>query len=319
MLKYYLFVCFTVLSINLVAQKTTIISGHIKNPADRIALLVLNKNGITGDEHLNCDLIDGAFEFKLDLKDPAYFTLTLNNATVNNITLQSQVIEPGDSISIIADTKHPEKLIATGKGAEHTLYQYNAGKRFAGWFEPPVKKSVLNYTRYFKFIDAGKARQLSYLDRHRKGVSETMYQVLKTDIIYECEWYKTSFFYETIFETKEKNAINLYRKYFATQKMKLTDTMAYSRLLTNYILEQSELDYKVLFNMYGGQFSYDGKYSFIKGLTYGKVQERVLATMLILQYSMVSSATEADYLNTKSYDPEFKKAIEDRFKLLQRK
>ncbi len=56
--------------------------------------------------------------------------------------------------------------------------------------------------------------------------------------------------------------------------MIVNDSMAGSRNLLEYLLQQNEIDYQRLCNIDGGKFSFNGKYQLLKALTYGRTVHR---------------------------------------------
>ncbi len=265
MLKPIFIITLFLLTSSVFAQpKNTVIEGEIRSLSGGKADLELFKYiNVTESVPLNKDLMQGKFKFNFKLTEPAYFNLQADKAE-----LTFMVIEPGDSLHVSIDAKLPTQITITGKGSASANYQYTAAQKYNRWFNPPVKIAVENYQPYFTYIDSNIAAQLDYLDAFKDRLSPVAYQILRADITFDGEVHKFRFFASL----RSPEGIDLYyRNFTLRKKMIVNDSMAGSRNLLEYLLQQNEIDYQRLCNIDGGKFSFNGKYQLLKALTYGRV------------------------------------------------
>jgi len=317
MLKYVIIICISAFGSRLLAQQHTIVEGEIKNASEKQVILTLYKYiNISESNELSSELANGRFKFTFNLKHPGYFNLSANNSEFSFL-----LIEPGDSVHINMDVLQPKKVVFTGKGADLQEYQYEANIKFNDGFHPPLKATLANFKPYFSYIDSCTRSKIAFLDSFGSKLSKTAYQVLNADLFYDEEIHKTRYFIN-LTKGNPANDINaLYLSYFdQRKKLRVNDTIAYSRNLIGYLYQQNELDYMHLCYIDGGKFNFAGKYSLLKALTYGSVQERVLAYTLLLQVHIGAEAALAnvkEYLNG-PYNPEFKEIIRSKYEFQQK-
>lgn len=314
MLKFIFILILLFLTFSVWAQpENTVVEGEIKNlPGGKADLELFKYINIIESIPLTQDLAQGKFKFNFKLTEPAYFNFQADKAELTYL-----VIKPGDSLHISIDTKLPTQLTFTGKGAASATYQYTAAQKYNRWFNPPVKIAVENYQPYFTYIDSNIAAHLDYLDAFKDSLSPVAYKTLRADVIFDGEIHKFRFFASL----KLQEGIDLYYKDFALRKkMVVNDSMASSRNLLGYLLQQNEIDYQRLCNIDGGKFSFNGKYQLLKALTFGRLQERALAQLIIQQVSFFGNQmalSVKDYLDG-PYSTLFKERIRTRYELQQK-
>jgi thiol-disulfide isomerase/thioredoxin len=316
MLKYIFFIYLSALSCPVFAQQPTVIEGEIKDASDeKVRLTLYRYFNITEENQLDAKLVKSEFKFTFSVKDPAYFSLSAGDRT-----LQFFLIEPGDSVHIVMDAKKPNALFFTGKSADLLNYQYEATAKFGVALNSPYAPTAVNFKAYFSYIDSCTEAKITFLNAFKGKLSATAYKILTADIIYEGEMSKTFYFFNA--SRSAPKAVNeLYLSYFDQRKtFKVNDTIANSRNLIAYLMQQNELDYLQLYNIQGGTFNFAGKYNLLKALTYGSARERALIYLLLIQaHNGLEAALTSldDYLNG-PYNPEFKEIIRNKFGFQQK-
>jgi len=317
MLKYICFICLSILSSPSFAQPRTIVEGEIKNASDEKAMLTLYRYiNITEDIEMGAALVKGEFKFNFSVKDPAYFNLYTGNRKFEFL-----LIEPGDSVHIAIDAKNPDTILFTGKGADLLNYQYQANAKFGFGFNSPLASTLANFKPCFSYIDSCTEAKLTFLHTFKGKLSETAYQILTADITYDGETHKTFYFFNAARSASAREVNDLYLSYFDRRKtFVINDTVANSRNLIGYLMQQNELDYVHLYNIQGGTFNFPGKYNLLKALTYGSVQERALAWLLRLQaaHGPEAALTSVDDYLEGPYNPEFKDIIRNKYGFQQK-
>jgi len=314
MLKPIFIISFLLFTGSVWAQpKNTVIDGEIKNlSGGKVDLELYKYINVTGGIPLSKDLTKGKFKFNFKLSDPAYFNLQADKAELTFL-----MIEPGDSLHVSIDAKLPTQITFTGKGSASATYQYTAAQKFHRWFNPTTKIAVENYKPYFSYIDSSITVQVNYLNTFRDRLSPVAYNTLRTDATFDGEIHKFRYFASL----KSQDGIDLYYKNFALRKkMIVNDSMTSSRNLFEYLLQQNEIDYQRLCNIDGGKFNFNSKYQLFKALTYGRVQERALAQLIIQQVSFFGdqmALSAKDYLNG-PYNVLFKERVRARYELQQK-
>jgi hypothetical protein len=308
MTKYYFitFFCLYILSAN--AQQNTIIEGNIKSPYNEPVSLTLYKYSNAVKDIFTQHLVDSNYKFKFTLAEPAYFTLTTNR---NTFTLF--LIEPGDSIHFDMNILKVEDVKFSGAGSYKANYQYWAHIQYQDWYHPPTDKTGLHY---FKYLDSCRVNQLYSLYNFKGLLPETTYEILKADVFYGFENLKSKYLAGLFSDSTSTEQANLlYTLYLPVQKKFVyNDSLAYSRNFIAFLMQQNEVDNRYLHLPNNGAENYRSA----KKHTKGKIQERLLATILL--YVDTSTINKDalqcanDYLNS-PYDPIYKELIRKKYGL----
>ena len=315
MAKYYLLICFCLFGLTTTAQQSTIIEGNIKSPYnERVSLMLYSYINIAEGAITTQSLVDSNFKFKFTLTAPAYFTLSTNRNVFKLF-----LIEPGDSIHINMNILHVQEVAFSGAGSDKANYQYWANIRYQDWYHPPANMGSDTGSRYFKYLDSCRDLQLFSLKNFKGLLMPTAYQILQADVFYNFENLKSKYIYNLLRDSSSiEQAKLLYKLYLPVQKkFGFNDILTYSRNLISYLIQQNEADYKYL-HINDGQDSPAEKYELAKRHTKGKIQEHVLAELLLDKDILTADADilkcAGDYLNG-TYDPQFKALIRDKYQL----
>lgn len=308
MAKYYFIICFCVFAFIAKAQQNTIIEGNIKSPYNEPVSLTLYKYSNAAKDTFTQHLVDSNFKFKFTLTEPAYFTLTTNR---NTFTLF--LIEPGDSIHFDMNILKVEDVKFSGAGSYKANYQYWAHIQYQNWYHPPADKTGLHY---FKYLDSCRVNQLYSLYNFKGLLPENTYEILRSDVFYGFENLKSKYMAGLFSDsTSTEQANSLYELYLPEQKKFIyDDTLAYSRNFIAFLMQQNEVDNKFLHLA----DNWGEEYRSAKKHTKGKIQERLLATMLLyVDTSAINNEVlqcAADYLNS-PYNPMNKELIRKKYGL----
>jgi len=315
MAKYYLLICFCLFGLTTTAQQSTIIEGNIKSPYnERVSLMLYSYINIAEGAITTQSLVDSNFKFKFTLTAPAYFTLSTNRNVFKLF-----LIEPGDSIHINMNILHVQEVAFSGAGSDKANYQYWANIRYQDWYHPPANMGSDTGSRYFKYLDSCRDLQLFSLKNFKGLLMPTAYQILQADVFYNFENLKSQYIYNLLRDSSFiKQAKLLYALYLPVQKkFDFTETLACSRNLISYLIQQNEADYKYL-HINDGQNSPAEKYKLAKRHTKGKIQGYVLAELLLAEDILAADADNlkcaGDYLNG-SYNSLFKALIRNKYQL----
>lgn len=309
MTKYYFILCLCLLTLSTKAQQNTIIEGNIKSPYNEPVSLTLYKYSTIIENTFTQHLVDSNFKFKFILTEPAYFTLITNR---NTFTLF--LIEPGDSIHFDMNILKVEDVKFSGEGSYKANYQYWAHIQYQDWYHPPVDTSGMHY---FKYLDSCRATQLYSLYNFKGLLPSITYEILRADVFYGFENLKSKYLAGLFNDGTSADKANLlYTLYLPVQKKFVyNDTLAYSRNTLAFLNQQNEVDNKYLHL----QNKQTEKYIWAKKHTKGKIQERLLAMLLLLTKN--TPATDKgglqcakDYLNG-PYDPLYKGLVREKYEL----
>jgi len=308
MTKYYFIICFCILTLSTKAQQNTIIEGNIKSPYNEPVYLTLYKYSNAVEDTFSQHLVDSNFKFKFKLTDPAYFTLTTNR---NTFTLF--LIEPGDSIHFDMNILKVEDVKFSGAGSDKANYQYWAHIQYQDWYHPPAGKTGLHY---FKYLDSCREEQLYSLYNFKGVLPSVTYEILRVDIFYGFENLKSKYLAGLFNDSTSIDKANaLYKGYLPVQKKFIyNDTLAYSRNLIAFLMQQNEVDNKY-FRL---PDNLSEKYRSAKTHTKGKIQEHLLATLLLYQDETTPDKDflqcAFDYVNG-PYDIVYKNLIRKKYAL----
>lgn len=308
MTKYYFIICLCLFSLSTKAQQNTIIEGNIKSPYNEPVSLTLYKYSTIIENTFTQHLADSNFKFKFILTEPAYFTLITNR---NTFTLF--LIEPGDSVHFDMNILKVEDVKFSGEGSYKANYQYWAHIQYQDWYHPPADMTGLHY---FKYLDSCRTSQLYSLYNFRGLLATITYEILRADVFYGFENLKSKYLAGLFNDSTSADKANLlYTLYLPVQKKFVyNDTLAYSRNLIAFLVQQNEVDNKYLHLPDNSA----EKYRSAKKHTKGRIQERLLAFLLLYQDTsikdkdMLQCAT--DYLNG-PYDHTSKELIRRKYGL----
>jgi hypothetical protein len=276
--KYYILICFFAFALTASAQKSTIIEGNIKSPSNGHATLALYKYiNITEGTVATQNLTDSSFKFKFTLTSPAYFTLS-----TNKYVFKLFLIEPGDSIHIDINISNIEAIAFSGEGSDKMNYQYWAHIRYQDWYHPPANLTTDTGKRYFNYLDSCREQQLYSLKNFKGLLTSTVYQILQADVFYNFEDLKSKYVYNLFRDsTTTQQAKLLYKLYLPIQnKFDFNDTLAYSRNLINYLIQQNKVDYQYLYSNNGSN-NWAEEYRLADQHLKGKILERALTILLL--------------------------------------
>jgi hypothetical protein len=309
MTKYYFIICLCLFTLSTNAQQNTIIEGNIKSPYNEPVSLTLYKYSTIIENAFTQHLVDSNFKFKFVLTEPAYFTLITNR---NKFTLF--LIEPGDSIHFDMNILKVEDVKFSGAGSYKSNYQYWAHIQYQDWYHPPADTTGLHY---FKYLDSCRTEQLYSLYNFRGLLPSITYEILRADVFYGFENLKSKYVADLFNDsTSIDKANSLYHLYLPVRKeFVYNDTLAYSRNTLAFLEQQNEVDNKYL----QLQNNWTEKYTSAKKHTKGKIQERLLAMLLLLTENTPATDKGAlqcakDYLNG-PYDPLYKGLVREKYEL----
>jgi hypothetical protein len=308
MIRSYFLACFCVFTLSTKAQQNTIIEGNIKSPYNEPVSLTLYKYSTIVKDTFTQHLVDSNFKFKFTLAEPGYFTLTTNR---NTFTLF--LIEPGDSIHFDMNILKVEDVKFSGAGSYKANYQYWAHIQYQDWYHPPADITGLHY---FKYLDSCRETQLYSLYNFKGLLPAITYEILRADVFYGFENLKSKFLAGLFSDSTSVNQANLLHTLYSPIQKKFTynDTLAYSRNFIAFLMQQNEVDNTYLHL----PDSWIEEYRSAKKHTKGKIQERLLATLLLYQDTPTTDKDvlqcAADYLNG-PYDPVYKDLIRRKYAL----
>jgi len=311
MIRAYFLACFCVFTLSTKAQQNTIIEGDIKSPYNEPVSLILYKHVNMAENTFNQGLVDSSFKFKFILTEPAYFTLITNRTTFKLF-----LIEPGDSIHFDMNILKVEDVKFSGAGSDKANYQHWAHIRYQDWYHPPVNNASDTGQRYFKYLDSCRSPQLYSLYNFKGLLTPIAYEILRADIFYGFENLKSKYLTGLLSDsTSVDQARLLYELYSPIRKEFIfDDTLAYSRNLIAFLMQQNEVDCEYL----RVQDNWSEKYKLAKKHTKGKIQERLLAVLLLTQDTTAINKDvlqcAGDYLKG-PYDPLYKELIRRKFEL----
>ena len=314
MVKYYILIYFLVFALTAKTQQNTIIEGNIKSLYNEHASLTLYKYINIAEPFVSTqNLVDSNFKFKFTLTAPAYYTLSTNKHSFKLF-----LIEPGDSIHIDINVLQVEEIIFSGEGSDKANYQYWANIRYQDWNHQTSSITSDTGRHYFNYLDSCRGLQLYSLKNFKGLLTPTAYTVLYADVFYNFELLKSKYIADELRDsTVVEQARLLYKLYLPLQKkFVLNDTLAYSPNLINYLIQQNEADYQYLHIK--DRLDWAEKYRLARRHTKGKIQERVLADLLIDKTALITETNVLkcanDYLNG-PYDPLFKELIRAKYQL----
>jgi len=308
MTKCYFIICLCLCILTTKAQQNTIIEENIKSPYYEPVSLTLYKYSNAVKDTSAQHLVDSNFKFKFTLTDPAYFTLKTNR---NTFTLF--LVEPGDSIHIDINISRVEDVKFSGAGSYKANYQYWAHIQYQDWYHPPADMTGLHY---YKYLDSCRTEQLYSLYNFRGLLPSITYEILRADVFYGFENLKSKYMAGLFNDSTSVDKANLLYNLYSPIRKKFVydDTLAYSRNFIAYLFQQTEVDNKYL-HLPDNQGE---KYRSAKKHTKGKIQERLLFTLLLYQDTPTTDKDilqcAADYLNG-PYDPVYKALIRRKYEL----
>ncbi len=311
MIRAYFLACFCVFTLSTKAQQNTIIEGNIKSPYNEPVSLILYKYANMAENTFNQNLVDSNFKFKFTLTEPAYFTLITNRNTFKLF-----LIEPGDSIHFDMNILKVEDVKFSGAGSDIANYQHWAHIRYQDWYHPPVNSASDTGQHYFKYLDSCRGQQMYSLYNFKGLLTPIAYEILRADIFYGFENLKSKYLTGLFSDSTSIDQANLlYTLYSPIQKKFIfNDTLAYSRNLIAFLMQQNEVDSEYLHL----QDNWSEKYKLAKKHTKGKIQERLLAVMLLNQDTPAINKDilqcAGDYLKG-PYDPLYKELIRRKYEL----
>ncbi|MEI6946120.1 TlpA disulfide reductase family protein [Paraflavisolibacter sp. H34] len=256
---------------------------------------------------------EGRFSVRFFLKEPALFRLS-----AGNFQCDYRLLEPGDSIGL--EEGASGLAPAGGKGAAKLRYQAAAEQQFAGWAQLPQRSPLqLQHEPFFRFLEGRKKEQLALLEQFKEALSPAAYRIFFTDIWsgVEAEKVKRIALLRS-WPGKQQEAERLYGAWIFSSRWAITqdDTVAASPGFLNYCVQRAELDYTMLWNLYGGKYGFYNKYTLARSLCTGKVQDRVLAALLLAKLeNVVDKGTEqalTDFLGGTAA-PELKALVEKEY------
>jgi len=311
MIKAYFLICFCVFTLSTKAQQNTIIEGNIKSPFNEPVSLILYKYANMAENIFNQSLVDSNFKFKFKLTEPAYFTLITNRNTFKLF-----LIEPGDSIHFDMNILKVEDVKFSGAGSDIANYQHWAHISYQDWYHPPANSVSDTGQHYFKYLDSCRGQQLYSLYNFKGLLAPIAYEILRADIFYGFENLKSKYLTGLFSDSTSIDEANLLYTLYSPIRKKFifNDTLAYSRNLIAYLAQQNEVDNEYLHL----QDNWVGKYELAKNHTKGKIQERLLAVLLLTQDTTAINKDvlqcAGDYLKG-PYDPVYKELIRRKFEL----